>query len=111
MTTFPPAGAGVADLRLRTSVDEVSIGPVNDAATCAATGTPASAPCTVTVKGLTLETPPAQPNGGGYNSTVSAGTITLATPLAPGASLNVKFLLGVQTSGSFRFLIIVEALP
>jgi hypothetical protein len=49
--------------------------------------------------------------GGGYNSTVSAGTITLGTPLAAGASVNVQFLLGVQQTGNFRFLVIVEALP
>jgi hypothetical protein len=42
---------------------------------------------------------------------LSAGTITLGTPLANGASVNVNFLLGVQTTGTFRFLIIVEALP
>lgn len=35
----------------------------------------------------------------------------MAAPLNPGASTNVQFLLGVQTTGSFRFLIIVEALP
>ena len=39
------------------------------------------------------------------------GTITLGTPLANGASANLQFLLGVQTTGKFRFLIIVEALP
>ena len=37
-----------------------------------------------------LETPPSQPNGG-INSTVSAGTGTLGTPLASGASLNLNF--------------------
>jgi Big-like domain-containing protein/Calx-beta domain-containing protein len=110
LTTAPPPG-GIADLRARTSVTQVGVGPVNDAATCAATGSPATAPCTVTVQGLTLETPPAQAMAGGYNSTVSAGTVTLATPLATGASINVQFLLGVQQTGNFRYLIIVEALP
>jgi hypothetical protein len=42
---------------------------------------------------------------------LSAGTVTLATPLAAGASLNFRFLLGVQQNGSFRFFINVEALP
>jgi hypothetical protein len=65
----------------------------------------------VTVLGTTLETPPAQPNGGGINSTLSSGTITSGTPLAPGASINVRFVLGIQTTGTFRFYIIVEALP
>ena len=36
---------------------------------------------------------------------------TLGTPLAPGASSMVQFMLGIQTTGTFRFLIIVEALP
>ena len=63
----------------------------------------------VTVTGLTLETPPAQPNGGGLNS-----TLTVVLPggaLAPGNSIDVQFLLGVQQQGSFRFLVNVEALP
>jgi hypothetical protein len=110
MTTFPSPGGGVADLRALTSVDEVGVGPINDATTCTAAGA-GSPPCTITVRGTTLETPPAQPNGGGLNSTLSAGTITLGTPLANGASLPVRFLLGIQTTGTFRFLIIVEALP
>ena len=110
LTTFPSPGGGQADLRLRTSVTEVSIGPVNDATTCTASGA-GSPPCTVTVQGLTLEQPPIQTKGGGYNSTVSAGTITLGSPLNPGASLNVNFLLGVEAPGTFRFLVVVEALP
>jgi hypothetical protein len=58
-----------------------------------------------------LEQPPIQPGGGGLNSSLATGTITLANPLANGASVNVQFLLGVQQTGSFRFLIIIEALP
>jgi hypothetical protein len=38
-------------------------------------------------------------------------TITLATPLANGASINVRFLLGIQQPGSFRFFVNVETLP
>jgi hypothetical protein len=110
LTTFPSPGGGLADLRARTSVDEASVGPINDATTCAATGA-GSPPCSIAVRGLTLEQPPAQPNGGGLNSTLLAGTITLATPLANNASLPVNFLLGIQTTGTFRFIIIVEALP
>jgi hypothetical protein len=63
---------------------------------------------TTSVKGLTLE-PPTQTLGGGINSTLAAGTIFPASPLAPGNSINVEFLLGVQQTGSFRFFIIVEA--
>jgi hypothetical protein len=62
----------------------------------------------VTVTGLTLETPPVQSNGGGLNS-----SLTVVLPggaLAPGNSIDVQFLLGVQQQGSFRFLVNVEAL-
>jgi hypothetical protein len=63
------------------------------------------------VHGTTLETPPIQLKGGGLNSTLASGTVTLGTPLANGASINVQFLLGVQQPGTFRFLINIEALP
>jgi len=74
------------------------------------------APCgsgtsNVTVQGTTLEQPPSQPNGGGFNSSLSAGTVTLATPLANGASIDLRFLLGIQQTGSFKFFLNVEALP
>jgi hypothetical protein len=42
---------------------------------------------------------------------MSAGIITLGTPLAPGASLNLQLLLGVQQTGSFKFFFNIEALP
>jgi hypothetical protein len=104
MTTHP---SSVADLRVRTSSDQLVAG-VNDTGTCAADSM--IAPCSITVKGTTLEQPPAQaPNiGGGLNSTV---TVTLGTPLANNASINVQFLLGVQQTGLFRFYVVVEALP
>jgi len=105
LTTFP-APAGYADLRARTSGPVVVAG-VNDAATCS----PAPAPCTVTVQGTTLEEPPSQPNGGAFNSTLSAGTVTLATPLAPGQSINVQFLYGIQQTGTFKVLVNIEVLP
>ena len=63
----------------------------------------------VTVRGLTLEQPPVQANGGGFNSSLSANSITLATPLAPGASINVEFKLGVMRTGAFRLLVNFEA--
>jgi hypothetical protein len=110
ITTFPSPGGGVADLRAITSTN-VSVSGVNDSGTCnTSNGNPAT-PCTVTVQGTTLEQPPTQPNGGGFNSSMSAGTVTLGTPLANNAAINVQFLLGVQTTGTFRFLIIIEALP
>ncbi|HEV8370976.1 MAG TPA: lamin tail domain-containing protein [Pyrinomonadaceae bacterium] len=108
-TTFP-APSGFADLRTRTSVAVVVAG-INDAATCAATGAPATPPCSATVQGSTLEQPPSQPNGGAFNGSYSAGTVTLGTPLANGASINVQFLLGIQQTGSFKIYVNVEALP
>jgi hypothetical protein len=90
-----PPPAGTADLRVRTSPQVTGLTTCNG---------------TTTVQALTLETPPNQPNGGGFNSTVSSGTVTISG-LAPNAVIDVNFLLGVQQSGSFRFFIIVEALP
>jgi len=109
LTTFP-APSGIADLRPRTSTLVVVAG-INDAATCLASNGIATTPCTVNVQGLTLEQPPSQPNGGGFNSTLSAGTITLGTPLANGASINVEFLMGIQQTGSFKLFVNAEALP
>jgi hypothetical protein len=112
LDTFP-AASGFADLRPRTSVAVVVAG-ITDAATCAATGAPATPVCSITVNGTTLEqatTPHNQPNGGGFNSSMGAGTITLGTPLANGASINLQFLLGLQQTGSFRIYLNIEALP
>jgi hypothetical protein len=58
-----------------------------------------------------LEQPAGQPNGGGFNSSMSSGTVTLATPLANGATLDVRWLVGVQQTGSYKFYLNVEALP
>lgn len=69
----------------------------------------------VQVRGLAVEQPAtlSQPNGGGLNSslTTAAGIITVGQPLAPGANVNVEFLLGVQLGGTFRFFVNIEALP
>jgi len=109
ITTFP-APSGFADLRPRTSPLVVVAG-INDAATCLASNGIATTPCTVNVQGTTLEQPPSQPNGSGFNGSMSAGTVTLGTPLANGASINLQFLLGIQQTGSFKFFFNVEALP
>lgn len=109
MTTFP-AASGFADLRAISSTAVVVSG-INDAATCqAANGVPTT-PCSVTVQGTTLEEPPTQINGGGFDTTLSVGTVTFLTPLASGASVNVQFVLGVQQTGTFKFNVNVEALP
>ena len=115
ITTFPSIGTGcsvepapagcVADLRaLNTTGSVIS---VSDPATCA----PAAAPCMAVVQGTTLETPPNQPTGGGFNSSWSAGTVTTATPLAIGASMNLQFVTGLKQTGADRLFVLVEALP
>jgi hypothetical protein len=113
LDTFP-AASSFADMRARTS-SAVVVAGINDSVTCAATGAPATPPCTVTVQGTTLDVATApstgQPNGGGFNSSLSAGTVTLGTPLANGASINLQFLFGLQQTGSFRVYVNVEALP
>jgi hypothetical protein len=100
-----PAPGGFADLRARSSTAVFVF--VSDPGTCFLS----EGACVTTVNGTTLEQPPSQPLGGAFNSTLSAGTITLANPLFPGFSTNVRFLLGVQQPGSFRFFINIEALP
>jgi hypothetical protein len=95
ITTLGNRGAAEADLRALSSSDST----VTDTR-----GMP------VDLRGLTIESsPPSQPNGGGFNSTLRAGPITLASPLAPGDSINLEFRLGVQTTGFFRFFVNVEA--
>ena len=103
ISTFP-APSGIADLRPRTSTDFV-VNNINDADTCLGT-----TPCDVTVLGTTLEQPPNQPNGGGFNSSLSSDQVSLATPIAPGDSINLHFLLGVQQTGSFKFFVNIELL-
>jgi len=105
------AGPGaIADLRALSSL-LITVNGVNDSATCAATGTPTTAPCSVPVFGTTVEQPPTQSMGGALNSSMSAGTITVPQPLAPGQSINLQFLLGVQQTGAFKFFFNIEALP
>ncbi|HEX7317807.1 MAG TPA: lamin tail domain-containing protein [Pyrinomonadaceae bacterium] len=96
ISTFP-APSGTADLRARTSTLLI----VSD-------------PCTslpTTIFGTTLEEPPTQVNGGGFNSSLTAGTVTLLTPLAPGATHDFQLLLGIQQTGNFKFYVNIEVLP
>jgi Calx-beta domain len=99
-----PQPPGIADLRARTGGDMTV--DVNPTVYCSG-----ATPCTVLVKGTTLETPSGPPNHGGYNATLASGTVTTVMPLADGASIPISFLLAVQQTGTFRFYIIVEALP
>jgi hypothetical protein len=96
ITTLGNRAAGEADLRVIDAPD-ITVTTTSNIA--------------VPVKGTTLETPPAQPNGGGLNTSVTVGTISMASPLGPNASVNVQFLMGVQAGGNFRFFVNVEALP
>ncbi|MDT7543531.1 MAG: endonuclease mitochondrial [Acidobacteriota bacterium] len=97
LTTAPAPSSAFADLRLRSSTDH----SVTISGACGGG--------TVGIQGLTLEEPPTQAIGGGINSTVAAGYITLNAPLSAGASTNVEFLMGVQQPGNFRFFVMVEA--
>ena len=100
ISTFPSL-PGVADLRPLTSPD-ASV--VVDRPPCG------SGTSSVTVRGTALEGPPSQPSGGGYRSSL-ATSISLATPLANGASIDVRFVLGVDRVGIGRFCVVPETLP
>jgi hypothetical protein len=95
LSTFP-SPSGVADLRPRSS------GAENVTLTDSSV---------ITVQGTTLEQPPSQPNGGGFNSSMAASTVSVGSPLAAGASINLQFLLGIQQTGCYRFAIVAESLP
>ncbi|MGI9107852.1 MAG: S8 family serine peptidase [Pyrinomonadaceae bacterium] len=99
ITAGTTAASATADLRARSSLDFV--------ATCTDI-CPDTGFSDTTIHGVTLETPAGADNGG-INSTLAQGDITLDSKLAPGASTNVYFLLGVERNGSFRFLVNVEA--
>jgi hypothetical protein len=101
-------GPAIADLRALSSLT-ISVGGIMDTQTCAAAG--ASPPCTVNIFGTTVEEPPTQSKGGALNTSMSAGTITIPQPLAPGQSINLQFLLGVEQTGAFKFFFNIEALP
>lgn len=94
LNTFPSV-TGVADLRPRTSSPVVIALPTGN----------------TTMQGTMLEQPPTQPNGGGFNSSMSVGFITLANPLAAGDSVFVQILIGVQQAGAFTFKFTAEGLP
>ena len=100
-TTFP-APTGFADMRSHTVASE---NVIVDRAPCG------SGTSSVLVQGTTLEEPPNQPNGGAFNGSFSVGTITLGTPLANGASIDLAFLFGLQQHGQYKMGIIVETLP
>ena len=97
VTTFTsPPVAGQADLRALDATPDPIVVMVN--------GNP------VDVHATTVEQPPIQPNGGAWNSSMNVGFVNLRAPLANGASVSVRFRLGVMTTGSFRFLVNIEAI-
>ncbi len=67
----------------------------------------------VNIQGTTLEydpgcgCEPAQPAGGGLNSSVSITEIRIN----PGDTIDVQFLLNVDKAGQYRFYVYVEAFP
>ena len=95
LTTFP-APSGTADLRPRTSGNFFA---------------PLSGGGLTLVRGTTLEQPPTQPNGGGFNSTMSVAAVTSATPLPAGSSINLRLLFGVQQQGKYGFCAVIETVP
>jgi subtilisin-like proprotein convertase family protein len=65
-----------------------------------------------TFRGLTLEQPPTQAFGGGWNSSATVNLAVLpGGNLGTGQAVDVQFLIGVAGSGKFAFFVIVEALP
>jgi hypothetical protein len=122
ITTFPPS-PGIADLRSRTVSGLTSV----------------ANPCGVPVDlvGTALEQPLPQPFGGGFNSSLSVNSVRMSVvgggkakrggvnvpkvssgniihldaPLPSGSTINIRFLLGVQQTGTFKFYVNVEALP
>ena len=95
ISTFP-APSGVSDLRPRSAPTTVV---TVDRPPCG------SGTSNVTVVGTTLEQPPSQPNGGGFNTTLS---VPLGAGLAPGASIDVRFLFGIQQTGLIKMLLVPE---
>ncbi|HKR58883.1 MAG TPA: PQQ-dependent sugar dehydrogenase [Pyrinomonadaceae bacterium] len=89
----PNPGGAQADLRLITSGDT----PVTTSLG------------SLTVRGTLIEVPPnLAVNGGGLHA---SALTTLPGLLQPGATVDIRFLLGAQAVGTFRFLVNVEALP
>jgi len=61
-------------------------------------------------KATVLDAGADQVSGGGWNSSANVeGAIDLTNPLLPGQFVDVRFVLGVQTNGQYRFYLAVEA--
>ena len=98
ITTVPAPNPAIADLRATSSSTSTVTEPCS--------GNP------VTIQGLTLETPPAQANGGGYNSSLSLEAVSNSTPIANAGTIYVEFLLNISDAGDFYGLCAtLETLP
>ncbi|MGI9105381.1 MAG: lamin tail domain-containing protein [Pyrinomonadaceae bacterium] len=112
MTTFNSPNIGVtsqADVRMLDAIGSFIVTSLSPAG-----------PTPLCIRPMRLEMPPTLNQGGGYNSTVTldltqsiTGTFTTCQQngLAPGQSVDVEFLLGVQANGIFRYLLNIETLP
>ncbi|MCP9495273.1 MAG: hypothetical protein MSG64_12575 [Pyrinomonadaceae bacterium MAG19_C2-C3] len=65
----------------------------------------------VQLRGLTLEQPPQQPQGGGYNSSLTIDRTFPLSEIASGATVNVEFRLNVVRGGRLRFTVTAEVTP
>ena len=92
ITTTNSPGSGQSDVRLLTSTDTTANGG------------------TITIRGLTVQAPADGTNAQGAGLNASTVVAIPGGALAMGSSINVRFLLGVASGGSFRFFINVEAL-
>lgn len=101
LATFP--APGVADMRARTATINQPV--LVDRAPCG------SGTSFVTAFGTTLEQPPTQASGGGFNSSLSVPTVTLAQPLDPGETIDLRFLFGLVQHGQYKLGLVSEALP
>jgi endonuclease G len=106
-------GANITQLRFR--IIDITSYPVDSATADLRALTSGQITVTVTggsmktVQGTTLEIPPVQSAGGAHNATLAVGVVTLANPLANGATVDLQFLVGVQQPGRFRFFLNIEA--
>ena len=102
LTTFP-APSGIADMRPRTSTAVV----VTVDRRAVRLRHARTSPC----RARRWSSRRPSRTAAGSTASMSSGTVTLATPLANGATINVRFLIGIQQTGNFKFYLNIEALP
>jgi hypothetical protein len=110
-------GQDVTRLRVRiVDLTTFSSGPgASELRVIDATGTVTNSAGATVVSGLApmlVEVPLMQLDGGGLNTTLTLDLSSLPGGVLPnGGSVDVHMLLGVRQTGSFRFFIMMEALP